>query len=169
MKTVELQAMNGQTSGLTVNVGVLSGGTRPNVVPDRCELHVDVRAWDDATLDDAIERVRGILERPAVDGVRAVVDVNIEYPPMGRSSATERLVDMARTIAGELGFRLDAASTGGGSDANKVAALGTPVLDGLGPIGGDDHSPDEWVDLGSVPDRVALLAGLIARSGDAVA
>jgi glutamate carboxypeptidase len=169
MKTVELQAMNGQTSGLTVNVGVLSGGTRPNVVPDRCELHVDVRAWDDATLDDAIERVRGILERPAVDGVRAVVDVNIEYPPMGHSPATERLVDMARTIAGELGFRLDAASTGGGSDANKVAALGTAVLDGLGPIGGDDHSPDEWVDLRSVPDRVALLAGLIARSGDAVA
>jgi glutamate carboxypeptidase len=161
--------MNGQTSGLTVNVGVLSGGTRPNVVPDRCELHVDVRAWDDATLDDAIDRVRGILERPAVDGVRAVVDVNIEYPPMGHSPATERLVDMARTIAGELGFRLDAASTGGGSDANKVAALGTAVLDGLGPIGGDDHSPDEWVDLGSVPDRVALLAGLIARSGDAVA
>ena len=63
---------------------------------------------------------------------------------------------------------MDDASTGGVSDANLVAAAGTPVLDGLGTIGGDDHSPDEWLDLDSIAPRVALLAGLIAKAGDAV-
>jgi glutamate carboxypeptidase len=110
-----------------------------------------------------------MLERPLVPGVRATVELNIEYPPMERSSATMRLVEVARALARDLGIDLEDASTGGGSDANVVAALGTPVLDGLGPVGGDDHSPDEWVDLASVPSRVAVLAGLIARAGDAVA
>jgi glutamate carboxypeptidase len=154
---------------VTVNVGVLSGGTRPNVVPDHCEMHIDVRAWDAATVADATDRIREILERPRVAGVQATVELNIEYPPMERSPATTRLVALARAIAGELGVDLEDASTGGGSDANVVAALGIPVLDGLGPVGGDDHSPDEWVDLSSMASRVAVLAGLIARADEAVA
>ena len=96
------------------------------------------------------------------------MDLNVEYPPMERGPATGRLVELAKEIAAELGFDVADASTGGASDANTVAAAGTPVLDGLGPIGGDDHSPDEWVDLGSVPERVAVLAGLIARAGEAL-
>jgi glutamate carboxypeptidase len=87
---------------------------------------------------------------------------------MERSAATARLVDAARDLARELGFPLDDASTGGVSDANLVAAAGTPVLDGLGPVGGDDHSPDEWLDLPSIAPRVALLAGLVAKAGEAV-
>jgi len=168
-KTVELQAMNGTMNGVTVNVGVLSGGARPNVVPERCEMEVDVRAWDATTLTTATERIRSILERTEVDGVTTDVHVNIEYPPMEQHPATKRLVELARELARDLGFELQAASTGGGSDANVVSSLGTPVLDGLGPIGGDDHSPDEWVDLASVAPRTAILAGLIARAGEAVA
>jgi glutamate carboxypeptidase len=168
MKTVELQALNGRYPGVTVNVGVLSGGTRPNVVPDRCVMEVDVRAWQTSALDQATDRIRTILERPKVDGVRASVHLNTEFPPMERSAATARLVDAARDLARELGFPLDDASTGGVSDANLVAAAGTPVLDGLGPVGGDDHSPDEWLDLPSIAPRVALLAGLVAKAGEAV-
>jgi glutamate carboxypeptidase len=168
-KTLELQAMNGTMEGVTVNVGVLSGGARPNVVPEQCRMEVDIRAWDATTLTRATEQVRSALERPQVDGVRTVVHVNIEYPPMEQHPATERLVELAGEFARDLGFELHAASTGGGSDANVVSSLGTPVLDGLGPIGGDDHSPDEWVDLTSVAPRAAILAGLIARGGEAVA
>jgi glutamate carboxypeptidase len=168
LKAVDLQAMNGTLPGVTVNVGVLSGGTRPNVVPDRCAMEIDVRAWKEDVLQEARERIRAILERERVAGVHAEIHLNIEYPPMERSEATARLVELAQAVGKDLGIALNDASTGGGSDANMVAAAGTPVLDGLGPVGGDDHSPDEWVDLASVAPRVAVLAGIIARAGEAV-
>jgi glutamate carboxypeptidase len=168
LKAADLQALNGTLPGVTVNVGVLSGGTRPNVVPDRCAMEIDVRAWEESVLEEARKRAREILEAERVPGVRAAIELDIEYPPMERSPGTERLVAIARELGNELGLDLRDASTGGGSDANMVAAAGTPVLDGLGPVGGDDHSPDEWVDLASVAPRVAVLAGLIARAGEAV-
>jgi glutamate carboxypeptidase len=168
LKAAELQGLNGKFPGVTVNVGVLSGGTRPNVVPDRCVMDIDVRAWEEAVLQEAREEIERILRTPKVEGVTAEVELNIEYPPMERGPATARLVELAKEIAAELGFDVADASTGGASDANTVAAAGTPVLDGLGPVGGDDHSPDEWVDLASFTPRVTLLAGLIARAGEAV-
>jgi glutamate carboxypeptidase len=168
LKAVDLQALGGTLPGVTVNVGVLKGGTRPNVIPDRCVMEIDVRAWEEGVLEQARERIRAILETERVPGVRTEVHLTIEYPPMERSEATARLVELAQAVGGDLGVTLNDASTGGGSDANIVAADGTPVLDGLGPVGGDDHSPDEWVDLASVAPRVAVLAGLIARAGEAV-
>ena len=84
---------------------------------------------------------------------------------MEKTEATARLVDRAKKIAADLGFEVDDAATGGASDANPVAGLGVPTLDGLGPIGGADHSPAEWLDLESVTPRIALLAGLIAGVG----
>jgi glutamate carboxypeptidase len=99
-----------------------------------------------------------------------VPDVTVEFdsmsgfPPMEKTEATGTLVERAQAIARDLGFEVKDASTGGASDANPVAGLGVPVLDGLGPIGGDDHSPSEWLDLESVVPRIALLAGLIAST-----
>jgi len=81
---------------------------------------------------------------------------------MEKTEATAKLVEKAVGIASELGFELKDASTGGASDANPVAGLGVPTLDGLGPVGGDDHSSSEWLDLDSVVPRVTLLASLIA-------
>ena len=87
---------------------------------------------------------------------------------MEKTEASARLVALAVEIAGELGFALRDAATGGASDANTTAALGIPTLDGLGPIGGDDHSVDEWLDLDSVVPRTALLAALMSRIGEAL-
>jgi len=166
LKTVDLQAMNGTVDGLTVNVGVFSGGTRVNVVPDSCRLEVDIRAWNDADLAAARDRVVEIVSTPRVDGVEATVEADNENAAMERRPSTERLVELANEIAGELGFSVVGATTGGVSDANVVAGVGTPVLDGLGPVGGDDHGPAEWVDIETAPQRIALLAGLIARAGE---
>jgi glutamate carboxypeptidase len=77
-------------------------------------------------------------------------------------------VDLARKIAAEAGFVLEDTSTGGASDANTTSAAGVPTLDGLGPVGGGDHGPEEWVDLSTVPARVALLAGLLSRAREVV-
>jgi glutamate carboxypeptidase len=162
-KAIAIQALHRRWEDVTVNVGVLHGGTRLNVVPELAELQVDVRSPRLATLQEAEREIAKICRD------RAVPDVEIEvlsegwHRPMEKTEASQRLVDAARDVASELGFSVDDTATGGASDGNTTSAAGTPTLDGLGPIGGDAHALSEWLDLSSVVPRVALLAGLIAR------
>jgi glutamate carboxypeptidase len=161
---VSLHELNGRWAGVTVNVGVVQGGIRPNVVAERCELAVDVRGTTTASFEEAVAAVRAAAEERHVPDIEVDVSVREGFPPMEKTEATGRLVERARVIASDLGFEVRDAATGGASDANPVAGMGVPTLDGLGPIGGNDHAPGEWVDLTSVVPRVALLAGLIATS-----
>jgi glutamate carboxypeptidase len=87
---------------------------------------------------------------------------------MEKTAGTARLAELAAAVAAEAGFDVRDTATGGASDANTTSAAGLPSLDGLGPIGGDDHSADEWLDLSSVVPRVVMLAGLVARAGEAL-
>src|SRR3954469_25100740 len=167
-KILALQALNGRWEGVTVNVGVIEGGTRPNVVPDRCSLQVDMRSPREDLFAEAEAEARRIAEANTVPGVESTARLMAEHRPMEKSPATARLVSLARTVAGELGFEVADQATGGASDANTTSALGVPTLDGLGPIGGDAHGEDEWLDLSSVVPRVTLLAGLVARAGEAL-
>ena len=167
-QVLALHELNGRWPSVTVNAGVIIGGTRPNVVAERCEIHVDVRA---ATVDEfnaATAEVERIVGAPHVEGVRGEIHRGAGHPPMEKSEASARLVALAMTIAADLGFELRDAATGGASDANTTSAAGLPTLDGLGPVGGDDHSVDEWLDLDSIVPRTTLLAGLMARIGDAL-
>lgn len=166
-QVLALHALNGRWPSVTVNAGVIEGGTRPNVVAERCELKVDLRAATVDAFDAAAAAVERIAASPTVDGVSATVERIAGHPPMEKSDASARLVDLAISIAGDLGFALADAATGGASDANTCAALGVPTLDGLGPVGGDDHSVDEWLDLSTVVPRTTLLASLIGRIDDA--
>jgi glutamate carboxypeptidase len=163
-----LHDLNGRWPTVTCNVGVISGGTRPNVVADTCRLEVDLRAANVAEFEAATAAMTELLSTPGVPDTRAEHEVTASHPPMEKSPATARLVDLAVEMARELGFELHDTATGGASDANTTAAAGLPTLDGLGPIGGDDHAPPEWLDLSSVVPRTTLLAGLIARAGDAL-
>jgi glutamate carboxypeptidase len=167
-QVVALHALNGRWPTVTVNAGVIRGGTRPNVVAERCEIHVDLRASTSEAFDAAQAEIRRLVSEPAVDGVTSSVDRSAGHPPMEKSAASARIVELAQSIAGELGFELKDAATGGASDANTTAALGIPTIDGLGPVGGDDHSVDEWLDLDSVVPRTTLLAALIGRIGGAL-
>jgi glutamate carboxypeptidase len=162
-KILELQALNGRWPGVTVNVGIARGGTRTNVVPERCELHVDLRSPELATLEAAEAEIELIMSAHVVPDVVTEVRGHGWHRPMEKKNGGARLVALAVEVAAELGFELRDAATGGASDANTTSSAGTPTIDGLGPIGGDDHAPAEWVDLRSVAPRVALLAGLIAR------
>jgi glutamate carboxypeptidase len=161
-KIVAIQALNGRWPGVTVNVGVANGGTRSNVVPESCVLHVDLRSPELETLEAA----EGEIARICGDSV--VPDITIEvagsgwHRPMEKKEGGANLAQLAIGVAAELGFELRDAATGGASDANTTSAAGTPTLDGLGPVGGDDHAPGEWVDLRSVVPRVALLAGILS-------
>jgi glutamate carboxypeptidase len=167
-QVLALHALNGQWPSVTVNAGVIDGGTRPNVVAERCEIKVDLRAATVDAFDAAAAEVERIAASPTVDGVSLTVERIAGHPPMEKSAASARLVDLAISIAGDLGFALADAATGGASDANTCAALGVPTLDGLGPVGGDDHSVDEWLDLSSVVPRTTLLASLIGRIEEAL-
>lgn len=162
-KTVALHALNGRWPDVTVNVGVIEGGTRTNVVAERCSLHVDLRSPLEETFAAAQAEIQRICDETTVPDVTVTVQANGWHRPMEKKEGGARLAALAIEVARELGFELRDAATGGASDANTTAAAGVPTLDGLGPIGGDDHGPAEWVDLTSVVPRVALLAGLISR------
>jgi glutamate carboxypeptidase len=164
-KTVALQALNGHWPGVTVNVGVVHGGTRTNVVPERCTIEVDLRSPAEETLRAAEAEVERIAGTHTVPDVTASLRVAAGHRPMEKKDGGARLADLAIRVAGELGFELRDAATGGASDANTTSAAGVPTLDGLGPVGGDDHGPREWVDLTSVVPRICLLAGIVSRLG----
>ena len=156
-----LQALNGRWQGVTVNVGTIDGGTRTNVVPERCRIEVDLRSAETAGLEEAEREIERLCAEPVAEGVTVEVHRDSWHRPMERTPEIAALATQAASLASELGFEVRDAATGGASDANTIASAGTPVLDGLGPVGGDDHSPSEWLDLDSIVPRTALLAGLI--------
>jgi glutamate carboxypeptidase len=164
-KTVALQALNGRWPGVTCNVGVLQGGSRTNVVADRAVMRVEVRAATMDAFDRAMAEVERIVARSTVDRATATMAPAHRHPPLERTEAVAALVAQAQAVARDLGFEVGEAATGGAGDANTTAAAGLPTIDGLAPVGGEAHGPDEWLDLDSVVPRTALLAGLLARLG----
>jgi glutamate carboxypeptidase len=168
----QLHELNGRWPDVTVNVGKISGGTRPNVVPDRCEIEVDVRATTGEGLDAVEAALREIAAATEVPDTTAELEVMAGWRPMEKLARSGHLVEHAQSVARRLGFEIKDTSTGGASDANSTSGMGVPSLDGLGPIGGSDHSPAEYLELDSVVPRTALLAGLllaIARDPEVLA
>ncbi len=158
---IALHDLNGLAPGVTVNVGVIEGGLRSNVVPDFAQAEFDVRATTQegmATLEAALDR---LPLKTTVPDVTISLQRGETRPPMEKTPATAFLVELAQRAAQELGFSVRDAATGGASDANLTAAVGVPTLDGLGPIGGLDHSPDEYLEVDSIVPRTAMLAHLI--------
>jgi glutamate carboxypeptidase len=162
-RVIAIQALDGRWPGVTVIVGLIRGGTRTIVVPERCELQVDLRSPEAETLDAAAAEIERICREHVVADVRTRVHANGWHRPMEKGEGAARLVDIAMQVAGELGIELKDAATGGASDANTTSAAGTPTIDGLGPVGGDDHAPGEWIDLTSVVPRISMLAGIVTR------
>jgi len=148
--------------GLTVNVGMVSGGSRTNVVPAEASAQVDVRI---ARLKDAAgidKKMRGL--RACNRKCKIEISGGINRPPMERTAGVATLYAQASAIARELGWKLGEAAVGGGSDGNFTASLGIPTLDGLGAVGDGAHAPHEHILISELPRRAALLAGLIERA-----
>jgi glutamate carboxypeptidase len=148
------------SKGMTVNVGVIAGGTRSNVVAAECVAEVDVRiarASDAAKVEKMFRQLKTMDE-----GCRLTVSGGINRPPMERKAGTIALFWLAKKLAGEMGLELDEASTGGGSDGNFTAAMGVATLDGMGAVGAGAHAVHEHVVVKHLVERTALLAGVIA-------
>jgi glutamate carboxypeptidase len=160
---LRLHALRDDERGVSVNVGVIRGGTRENVVADRAEADVDVRVAHRADMD-RIEDALAELE-PVLEGASLTLTGGWTRPPLEPTERTELLLAAAQRHARDLGFELTAGGSGGGSDGNLVGALGVPVLDGLGPRGAGAHADDEHVLLESLPVRALLLARLLEDPG----
>jgi glutamate carboxypeptidase len=160
---IALQGLNGMRDGVTVNAGVIQGGTVPNAVPDYARVTIDVRVVRPDDIEPVVAALRAEAERVVVPGVRSELSGGWGAPPMARTPQIAALADLADACAQELGFSVYAASTGGVSYANYLASMGLPALDGLGPVGGLDHSPSEYILVSSIVPRTALLALLMLR------
>jgi glutamate carboxypeptidase len=154
-----LHTLNQAGSGITVNVGVIRGGTRSNVVAAEAEAEIDVRFSTEAESQE-IQRMLSSLQ-PIDERTRVFVSGGINRPPLERTPAVFELFQKARGIASKMDFDLGETQVGGASDGNFLAAMGIPVLDGLGISGDGAHAVHEHIELDDIPRRGALIAGLL--------
>jgi glutamate carboxypeptidase len=161
----QIEVISGFTDlkrGITVNPGVISGGTRSNVVAAEASAEIDFRVprlTDAAVLDRKFRALKPFDKRCSLE-----LTGGLNRPPMERSKGIANLFSAARRLAGDLGVDLEASSTGGGSDGNFTASLGIPTLDGIGAVGEGAHAAHESILIDRIPDRVALLAKLASES-----
>jgi glutamate carboxypeptidase len=161
---LKVEAFQDLERGVSVNVGVVQGGSRANVVAERATAIVDVRAPDAREAARIESDLRNL--QPARAGARLTIRGGFERPPLERTDAVVRLFEAARAVAASFGHTLHEGSAGGGSDGNFTAALGIPTLDGLGAVGNGAHAAGEHVEIDALPQRAALVAGLLGRIGN---
>lgn len=154
-----LQTLNDPSSGTTINVGRVIGGTRRNVIPGEAVLEVDFRISTEEEGKRIMKEVRAM--KPKDYRVRIEITGGINRPPMRKSGETGKLFALAKKIGREFDRNIEESSVGGGSDGNFCAALGVPVLDGLGAVGDGAHSDSEVIDLNEMPVRAAILERLL--------
>lgn len=157
-----IEALADPSIGLSVNVGVVEGGTRSNVVAERARAVIDVRVSRAADADVIEAALAGL--RPSRGRIRLEVTGGVNRPPMERTAGVARLFELAREVAAGWGEDLREGATGGASDGNFTAALGVPTLDGLGGVGEGPHALHEHAIVEFMPRRAALVAGLLAKT-----
>ena len=154
-----VQAMTDYEIGTTANVGVITGGTRGNVVPAEASIEINVRARSRANANAIHERIMGLgVIHPEAE---LIIEGGIGVPPMERTPEIAALFKRAQALAADMGIAIDEGSTGGGSDGNKTAALGVPTLDGMGIVGDGGHAITEYGEIDSMPERAAIMAAML--------
>ena len=160
LQIARVMKMNDPRRGIAVQATVVSGGTVPNVVPDEARAQIDTRYL---RLADALEITRNLRSlRATLKGAHVKVNIGGTRPPLERTPGVRALFRKAESLMREMGLPLGEAATGGGSDGSFTAALGVPTLDGLGAVGDGAHSSREHVIIRALPERAALIAGLLA-------
>jgi glutamate carboxypeptidase len=145
--------------GVSINAGIIEGGTRSNVIPERAHAVLDLRALRTAQVQRVELRLREL--RPFFSGARLEIRGGFDRPPLERKMSAALFAE-AKALAAQMGFPLGECVSGGASDGNFTAALGVPTLDGLGAIGDGAHSAQEHIVIKAMPERAALLAALLA-------
>ena len=158
---VAIDDLQDPANGVTLTVGIVSGGTRANVVPAEARATVDARAITRADADRVQRAMRALT--PHLQGASIEVTGGFDRPPLERTDGVARLFGQAKGVASAMGIDLKEGSAGGGSDGNFTAALGVPTLDGFGAIGDGAHAIHEHVEIDSLVPRAATIAGVLER------
>lgn len=162
-KVADLSALTDLEAGTTVNVGVIRGGVRPNVVADHASAEIDLRVWTVEDGDRMIARMRAIAEQVRVPGTRARFGGEIVFPPWPPGlPGTERLLRIMEAAGREIGLPVRGTRTGGGSDGNHTCHV-APTIDGLGPQGSRAHSEEEFIVVSTLLERTKLVALFLER------
>ena len=160
-KVIEFERLNEVEDGINCNVGVVSGGVAPNVVPDRAQMEVDIRYLRASEREKVFVIAEEIVKKSFVDGVSSECEIVSERPAMERNEANLSLFNIVRDVGAKLGLEIKEELRYGVSDANIVAHAGIPVVDGLGPIGDKDHSDEEYMVKSSLKERIMLSCVLL--------
>ena len=162
-KVAALHALTDLDKGVTVNVGTVRGGERPNVVAPHATAEVDLRAWSQADADAAIAAMRKICDKAHVAGTSATFEGQLNFPPWPPGlPGTRRLLQIMEAVGQDLGVVVKAIKTGGGSDGNHTSAV-APTLDGMGPKGSRAHSEEEFIEVASLLERTKMIALFLDR------
>jgi glutamate carboxypeptidase len=156
-----IEKWNDLRRGVTINAGIIEGGTRTNVIPERADAVLDLRALSVFDMRRLERRLHAL--RPIHGGARLEINGGFDRPPLERKMSIA-LFARAKSLAAHMNLTFGECTVGGGSDGNFTAALGIPTLDGLGAVGDGAHSPREHIMINTMPTRAALLASLLAES-----
>lgn len=163
-KILQLQKLNHYEEGLSVNVGLVKGGTSSNTIPSNAEAEIDVRIKGEEQAAEVTKEILKIAQQESVPGTMTELKGSISRPPMEKTEQTEQLVKVIQEAGDELGMSIHPLSSGGGSDAAFTAVEGIPTVDGMGPMGEFSHSEtDEYTDLKTLLQHTALLAKTIEK------
>ena len=150
-----------RTKTTSMNIGIINGGERVNIIPDKASAHLDVRFWKNVHKDRVIRCLKDL--QPSIKGSTVKYSVESYLPPMERTKASEKLLSQITDIASSMKITLDSGRTGGGSDASIASNMGVATLDGLGPDGEGIHAENEHLLIPSLIERTALLTELFCR------
>lgn len=162
-KIIKFHALTDYNEGITVNVGIIQGGDAVNVVTPEAVGYVDIRTTKLSQAEPLDREIRDICAVPDVEGTKIAVEGTIDRPPMERTEGTAGLIELIKEIGSGLGINVTDTATGGGGDASYTSAAGIPTIDGMGPVGGNAHRDDEYMEVDSFIPRCRLLAETIVR------
>lgn len=162
-KTIKLHALSDHENGISVNVGLISGGSSVNTVAPTAKAEVDIRISKMDQAELLAEKIKEICATPDVEGTSIILEGGITRPPMEKNSQTIELLDTIKSVGEEIGLSITDISTGGGSDASFTSAMGIATVDGLGPKGGNQHNEGEYLEIDTLVERAELLAAVIER------
>ena len=150
-----------RTTATSMNIGIINGGERVNIIPAEASAHLDIRFWKNIQKDKVIRCLKDL--QPSIKGAKVKYSVESYLPPMEKTKASEKLLRQVTDIASTMKITLEAGRTGGGSDASVASNMGIATLDGLGPDGEGIHSENEHLLIPSLIERTALLTELFCR------
>lgn len=162
-KIVKFHALTDVGKGISVNVGMIEGGTTVNTVASSASAYIDLRVSKYEQVKWLEKKIAGICEVPDVEGTSIELTGRIDRPPMVKNESNTALFEIVQEVGSELGIVLTDASSGGSSDASFSSAKGVATIDGLGPIGGNAHTEEEYIEVPSLTERTLLLASVIER------